>query len=692
MGTTLHRISPAYGATPRADVVFVHGLGGDAFGTWRHGSDASTSWPHWLAEDVPEVCVWSLGYPAAPTTLTGVKRLFSRRHRDAGHTMPLPERAQNVLDRLAQEGIGTRPLVFVCHSLGGLVVKHVLRKADQARNETRRALLANTRGVLFLATPHAGSELATLLDAFREIFGATVTIEELRAHDVHLHDIYDWYQTKAPEHDIRTMAYYESRAVHGVARIVHRASANPGVGDNPVALDEDHLSIAKPRDRGAQVCAAARELVVLALPTLPEEEGRTPMQRHRKSAAARLGTIFISYASPDAAFVDRLDQQLTDAGYETWRDRKDLMPGDPLASTIAKGIDEASVQIVVMSETSVRSDWVSFEVNHAVTRMNNGLLLKVIPALISGSELQSEVSGLLYADYRPSFDHGMHALERGLEQLVDDALIGGIRSLLLFEHIGELTDGQVDWGTHVTLYTVTTLTHPDDDGEAVVLHEVRGDTSAPIGQEDLVDFENLAERAPEHRFLVLSERPFAFTIPEDGTRLHERAIGLVTDSPWGDRRSAFAAVDASGDADDRTLRGALGAAAAWLTSHPENTSPQKDVFVSPPVPNLPDQEDPMDGPVDFWSLQAAQPLCDRLTAAYGANIERVRRLVASSGTPSGRIAFQGVPPMEVWSATVEAAYNGETLCALLQQVLDDGTVRAHHDAVRSLGRELGCEL
>jgi hypothetical protein len=52
--------------------------------------------------------------------------------------------------------------------------------------------------------------------------------------------------------------------------IVSETSAHPGVGDDPVPLDEDHISIAKPRDHNAQVCGAAnsllREYVLAARP------------------------------------------------------------------------------------------------------------------------------------------------------------------------------------------------------------------------------------------------------------------------------------------------------------------------------------------------------------------------------------------------------------------------------------------
>jgi tetratricopeptide (TPR) repeat protein len=255
----LHPVSGCDNAARQADVVFVHGLGGDAFGTWRHGKDESTSWPHWLGREFPQVGVWSLGYAASPTKWT--RFLFSGT-RDAGHSMALPERALEALDLMVQRGLGQRPLLFVCHSLGGLLVKHILRRADdQPADSKMHQLAANTRAILFLATPHGGAALASLIDAFHSVFGATVSIEDLRAHDAHLIDLYDWYRRNAVRLGIETKTYYERRAVSGVLTIVNPTSAQCGVGDDAVALDEDHLSIAKPRDAEAHVCGAVRTLL-----------------------------------------------------------------------------------------------------------------------------------------------------------------------------------------------------------------------------------------------------------------------------------------------------------------------------------------------------------------------------------------------------------------------------------------------
>ncbi|HET7233646.1 MAG TPA: tetratricopeptide repeat protein [Longimicrobium sp.] len=257
----LHRISGCENETRAADVVFIHGLGGDAFATWGEGVDRGNGWLAWLGEEFPGVGIWSLGYAASPTKWPRFLGLFSQRWRDAGYTMALLDRAVEVLELFAQRGVGERPLVLICHSLGGLLAKQVLRRSYDAHDPRLQQVARNTRAVLFLATPHAGSVLASLMNAFRVVFGATVSIEDLREHDPHLRDLSEWYRNHTPKLGIETATFYEQRAVRGLVQIVNQTSSHPGIGAAPVPLDEDHVSIAKPRSRDSLVYGAARGLI-----------------------------------------------------------------------------------------------------------------------------------------------------------------------------------------------------------------------------------------------------------------------------------------------------------------------------------------------------------------------------------------------------------------------------------------------
>lgn len=176
----LHQISHPLSPERGLDVVFVHGLGGDPLTTWRSGDDEASSWPHWLAEDFGgQIGVWSLGYAtASPLPSKGWKVPFiGKTDPEAGVAMPLPRRAVTALERLALEGIGQRPVCFITHSLGGLLVKGILRRAEEARDTPEwRQVVENCRGVVFLATPHQGSILADWVNALWSCISGTETM------------------------------------------------------------------------------------------------------------------------------------------------------------------------------------------------------------------------------------------------------------------------------------------------------------------------------------------------------------------------------------------------------------------------------------------------------------------------------------------------------------------------------------
>ena len=220
--------------SPVVDVVFVHGLTGDAKNTWSNGA-LEGFWPSWLQSELSNISVYSLGYPSSLLGMNVKKE------------MDLFERTSNVLERFAGYGIGTRPIVFVAHSLGGILVKMILRKSKESDHLEWWRVAESTKLVFFLATPHLGSELANI----GKVIPFTSKHISLLANKVgFLEDLNENYRAYANDRkDLTTVAYYEKHAIKGFI-VVSRESANPGVvGATPIAVDKNHIDICKPSDR-----------------------------------------------------------------------------------------------------------------------------------------------------------------------------------------------------------------------------------------------------------------------------------------------------------------------------------------------------------------------------------------------------------------------------------------------------------
>jgi hypothetical protein len=218
------------------DVVFVHGLSGDADLTWRVG-DGKRHWCEWFLEDREDIAFWTFGYPVSASEWTGT-------------AMPLEYRAINTLDILAGEGIGQKPICFIAHSLGGLLVKQMLHATLTGTVREYKAIGSLTCGIVFLATPHHGTVIANVASYFGAVLRSTVSVSELRVHEPRLVSLNEWFRNNVTELRIKIKVFCETRETYGVL-VVDCNSANPFVeGVSPVPVDANHLDICHPEDKG----------------------------------------------------------------------------------------------------------------------------------------------------------------------------------------------------------------------------------------------------------------------------------------------------------------------------------------------------------------------------------------------------------------------------------------------------------
>jgi hypothetical protein len=109
-------------------------------------------------------------------------------------------------------------------------------------------------------------------------------------------------------------------------------------------------------------------------------------------------SVFISYASEDHAIAAQLADMLQQRGIKCFLDKKSVGWGNSIMGVIGRGLQAASSLIAVLSPTSVRSQWVPFEIGQAIA-----LGTPVLPFLTAGSvEL-------------PGFLHDIHSV-RSIEE------------------------------------------------------------------------------------------------------------------------------------------------------------------------------------------------------------------------------------------------------------------------------------
>ncbi|UKZ76322.1 hypothetical protein TrVFT333_004024 [Trichoderma virens FT-333] len=142
------------------DIVLVHGLNGHPGKTWtaKNGRFWPTDLlPKSLREAKANVLVY--GYNAD---------VYTGGNDNSASDNFIHQHAQTLVTSLTlyrkSEGTFNNAIIWVCHSLGGILVKRALLYSNDLRaahHEDYRSIFVSTYGVMFLGTPHTGSDAAS---------------------------------------------------------------------------------------------------------------------------------------------------------------------------------------------------------------------------------------------------------------------------------------------------------------------------------------------------------------------------------------------------------------------------------------------------------------------------------------------------------------------------------------------------
>ncbi|KAH8810734.1 NACHT and WD domain protein [Xylogone sp. PMI_703] len=228
---------------PLVDFIFVHGLGGGSRKTWALSKEPLHYWPQeWLPRDTAfnNVRIHTFGYASKWAELKS-------------SALNVHDFAKSLVAAIKDSPhIGTgkqTPLVFIGHSMGGLVIKkaYMIAREDPIYN----TLGERFHSMIFLATPHRGSGLARVLDyslnSMLMPYGTKAYVADLKGDSVMLQLINDGFRHVAG--NLQLLSFYEAKKTQiGLTSglIVSRESAVLGYPNEQSALiNADHRGICK---------------------------------------------------------------------------------------------------------------------------------------------------------------------------------------------------------------------------------------------------------------------------------------------------------------------------------------------------------------------------------------------------------------------------------------------------------------
>ncbi len=147
--------------------------------------------------------------------------------------------------------------------------------------------------------------------------------------------------------------------------------------------------------------------------------------------------IYLSYSYKDQSIAHRLTDRIRGAGLNISDDVWELKSSDSLKFKIREAISTSDFMIILLSPSSVKSNWIQFELNSALANELSDRAITLIPVLIKDCVIPEFIEDHPYIDLRNDFNKSVNELINRLRAIpeIDYSKLDGMR----FENlIGDL--------------------------------------------------------------------------------------------------------------------------------------------------------------------------------------------------------------------------------------------------------------
>ncbi|RPB08258.1 hypothetical protein P167DRAFT_512474, partial [Morchella conica CCBAS932] len=298
------------------DIVAVHGLGSNPDWAWTHEETGAMWLKHFLPKACPRARIMAFNHNSAWDINAPVKSVDVC--------------GQQLLDALNTSRAETdRPIIFIGHSFGGIIIKKALVIAGQKSFDSRYvALKKSMLGAIFLGVPHDGSRLTLIgkLISYSSYWlgSSTELLEALEPGAKSLRELNDSFLKGYGRYDL--VGFFETfkSGIWGVPLLLAADKDACGFSGKPnIALDSDHIGMNKFRSETEHNYLLVLTEIKRMVEKVQQEQSKVLNYEQNKC----LQTLFFHQLEDRREAIEQSDESThqwisSDTTFQDWIDKK----------------------------------------------------------------------------------------------------------------------------------------------------------------------------------------------------------------------------------------------------------------------------------------------------------------------------------------------------------------------------------